>query len=82
MNHFPLFAIMLRLKDPARLPGSAVSRSDFLHGADGRLLIFAVGGVYLVLEGRPPAIVIKVSPASFVRPINLFGWVLRTHPSL
>ena len=21
MNHFPLFAVMLRLKDPARLPG-------------------------------------------------------------
>lgn len=23
MNHFPLFAVMLRFKDPARLPGES-----------------------------------------------------------
>ena len=34
MNHFPLFAVMLRLKDPARLPGkSDVSRSVLCKGA-------------------------------------------------
>lgn len=26
MNHFPLFAVMLRLKDPARLPGELIVR--------------------------------------------------------
>lgn len=24
MNHFPLFAMMLRIKDPSRLPGSTM----------------------------------------------------------
>lgn len=24
MNHFPLFAVMLRLKDPSRLPGDSL----------------------------------------------------------
>jgi len=40
MNHFPLFAVMLRLKDPARLPG----------------------GIYFIMEGMPPKLLIKNSP--------------------
>ena len=30
MNHFPLFAVMLRLKDPSRLPGDSYHISTIL----------------------------------------------------
>jgi hypothetical protein len=30
-NHFPLFAIMLRFKDPNRLPGTSLSLENLLH---------------------------------------------------
>lgn len=68
MNHFPLFAVMLRLKNPARLPGafsginwvrlflSLTKRTEYCT-----LLIWA-GGIYVILEGTPPQPVVKASP--------------------
>ncbi|KAI0922868.1 hypothetical protein AcV5_009737 [Taiwanofungus camphoratus] len=35
LNHFPLFAFMLRIKDPMRLPG----RIHFVRSADGSLIL-------------------------------------------
>lgn len=44
VNHFPLFALMLRVKDPWRLPG----KSLFFLGRTSYLNASIVGGVYFV----------------------------------
>jgi len=44
VNHFPLFALMLRVKDPWRLPG----KSLFFLGRSSCLNASITGGVYFV----------------------------------
>lgn len=46
MNHFPLFALMLRAKDPWRLPGMIVL--NVVWGAS--LLMRHTGGIYFLIE--------------------------------
>lgn len=41
MNHFPLFALMVRIKDPGRLPGRFLLVSSCALLTEGR-----IGGVY------------------------------------
>lgn len=42
LNHFPLFAIMLRVKDPRRLPGMSCSLLRIRMGADSAKAGFAL----------------------------------------
>ncbi|KAJ6629933.1 N-acetylglucosaminyl transferase component-domain-containing protein [Mycena sp. CBHHK59/15] len=64
MNHFPLFALMLRAKDPWRLPGRTFSlRFDL------RFLLMSLGGIYFAVEYSPqsehPFLVVKNQPVPF-----------------
>jgi phosphatidylinositol glycan class Q protein len=62
MNHFPLFALMLRAKDPWRLPGSSSScpQPRVVY------LVHTQGGIYFCVEYAPdPVLVVRVRPALF-----------------
>jgi hypothetical protein len=61
MNHFPLFAMLLRLKDPARLPGESWANIHLACLAYARL---DSGGIYFTMEGMPPKLTVKVIRAN------------------
>ena len=54
LNHFPLFALMLRVKDPGRLPGMACTNQNL----NLQKLTRFIGGIYFSLREE----VIKPSP--------------------
>lgn len=60
-NHFPLFALMLRVKDPWRLPGEPQTHSLFLVC---RLTLERKGGIFFlrieVPESKHPLLVVQV----------------------
>lgn len=60
MNHFPLFAVMLRCKDPARLPGTFWGPLARGNGADD---VRCEGGLQfeLVDSDGPPSLKMTVS---------------------
>lgn len=55
LNHFPLFALMLRIKDPMRLPGTRdlLLRGQSAHdGFSGHIVFRRLGSGSLLLEVR------------------------------
>lgn len=52
MNHFPLFAVMLRLKDPARLPGQSIDQPKYVILWLTRFSLVAGGLQFELLEGK------------------------------
>jgi hypothetical protein len=62
MNHFPLFALLLRIKDPRRLPGTYFYLYEFVwvHGFGTGLPYFRV-----VSENGHPMLVLEVFLSKF-----------------
>jgi len=62
MNHFPLFALLLRIKDPRRLPGASCPLLSFLlnQQASHIHLIDAmiIGSVYFEIDERAPEVLV------------------------
>lgn len=67
MNHFPLFALMLRAKDPWRLPGENLVFVTFCF-----IETFLEGGIYFNVKSFPqslqPVLVVEVEESSL--PVN------------
>ena len=47
LNHFPLFALMLRIKDPRRLPGQCICENSFVVAND------LIAGICFDLQDTP-----------------------------
>lgn len=67
LNHFPLFALMLRVKDSRRLPG------EFVRGiwSTLKLTVFCAGGICFELRDTPSAVsrsvrLSDVPPCSYI----------------
>ncbi|KAG7442089.1 Gpi1-domain-containing protein [Guyanagaster necrorhizus] len=59
MNHFPLFALMLRVKDQWRLPGFVFGFVSFC------VTDIPLGGIYFILERNKHVLVIQSLPVPF-----------------
>jgi hypothetical protein len=79
MNHFPLFALVLRVKDPWRLPGS--TSSLLMEQADDCWL---TGGIYFLNSSTPfstePSLIAKVATWSCFCSLNTYIHFHRTTP--
>ncbi|KAH4087889.1 hypothetical protein HBI81_227610 [Parastagonospora nodorum] len=84
LNHFPLFAVMLRLKDPARLPGgisfqlldSTHPQAAYVRLKSVPLSLRAMFNPYFELGGRirkhyfAPGVFLSLASGEFVPPMN------------
>ncbi|CCA70976.1 related to N-acetylglucosaminyl-phosphatidylinositol biosynthetic protein gpi1 [Serendipita indica DSM 11827] len=85
MNHFPLFVLMLRIKDPQRLPGGVVfvpTKRTAVASLEVKSVPIPFSGIffqYLLLWGRlsshyhPIRLLGHIASATFINPIPRFS---------
>ncbi|TBU39678.1 N-acetylglucosaminyl transferase component-domain-containing protein, partial [Dichomitus squalens] len=62
LNHFPLFALLLRLKDPLRLPGES---SCFAFAAPYSMLAYSRAGGVFIQRSKTGPLLLSSQPAPF-----------------